>query len=157
MRKNIRVPIRSEVAQTILARARIHEDVIDVRECYIGWNSLYTIITSNNEYIIKLFTNNFGNFGTTWKATKEEYIYTRLTRNTIHTPKIYLSDTSQSLVPYDYIVLEHIPGIELGRIDGAVHGKRRSDLSIPDYKNILKEAGKQTALNHKIEMPRLQA
>lgn len=157
MRKKIRIKITKDVAKNILKKAKINEHLIEVKEFYIGWNSIYKIVTNNNEYIVRIFTNNFGKFGKNWKAKKEEYVLKLLNQHKIRVQKTYFSDVSKSLIPYDYIILENAQGIELKWVDRATSGKRKSDFSIKDYEKILKEIGKQMALIHKIKMPRLEA
>ncbi len=152
-----KIIIDKEIGEEILRKASIKEKLKEVKEFYHGWNSILLLKTNKRVYSVRIFTSDFGFHGNEWKAQKEEYIYKKLNSNNIKAPKFFYHDKSKKIIPYDYILIEYLPGIQLSEIDGAVQkGKRRSPtLSKKAYAKILYEIGRRIAKIHSIKMPRL--
>lgn len=152
-----KIIIDREIGEEILRKASIKEKLNEVKEFYHGWNSIFLLKTNKRVYSMRIFTSNFGFYGNEWKAQKEEYIYKKLNSNKVKAPRFFYHDKSKKIIPYDYILIEYLQGIQLSEIDGAVQkGKRRSsNLSKKTYAKILYEVGKEMAKIHSIKMPRL--
>lgn len=149
--------INKDIAKKILNKASIKHKLVHLKKVKEeSLNSIYILKTNRKEYTLRVFDGEFVDYGISWKAKKEEYIYKRLINSKVKSPRFIYKDISKSIIPFDYVLLEYLKGEPLYNLDGMKLGKRRSS-SLPkeDHLNILEEIGEQMAIIHQLNMPKI--